>query len=183
MGKEKPSTYLQAEMASSANTIPTPTICRDVSSQNVFLVNDFFDKMGTSQHIPQNCDTKDFYTDLIRGALEVNAVQRGRISCLVSVKPPLCNAYGGLHGGSVGALAEIISTACARTVVGEGKELFLGELSISYLSAAPRNAKLKCYLAITCLSQVCEDSLQFGIFGMGILALHNRGFKSAHGNK
>lgn len=42
-----------------------------------------------------------------------------------------------MHGGSVGAVAERVAIACARTVVDENKDLFLGELSISYLSAAP----------------------------------------------
>uniref|UniRef100_A0A5B7AD14 Thioesterase domain-containing protein n=1 Tax=Davidia involucrata TaxID=16924 RepID=A0A5B7AD14_DAVIN len=137
MGKEKPS----AGTVSSA-TPTSATITRDVTSQTVSIVTGFLDRMGMSQHIPQNCDTKDFYSDLIRGSIKVNTVQRGRISCLLSVKPALTNAYGGLHGGAVAAVAEIISIACARTVVDEGKELFLGELSISYLSAAPRNAEL-----------------------------------------
>ena len=34
---------------------------------------------------------------------------------------------------------EALSTACARTVVAEDKELFLGEISISYLSGTPIN--------------------------------------------
>ncbi|GMP61598.1 hypothetical protein CsSME_00023998 [Camellia sinensis var. sinensis] len=54
----------------------------------------------------------------------------------------LMNVYGGLHGGAVASVAEMVSIACARTVVGKDKELFLGELGISYLSAAPRNAEL-----------------------------------------
>ena len=37
------------------------------------------------------------------------------------------------------SIAEIVSIACARTVVAESKELFLGELSISYLSGAQTN--------------------------------------------
>ena len=49
------------------------------------------------------------------------------------------NYYNGLHGGAVGAIAERVSIACARTVVAGDKELFLGELSISYLSAAALN--------------------------------------------
>lgn len=35
-----------------------------------------------------------------------------------------------------------MSIACARTVVAEDKEIFLGELSMSYLSAAQPNAEL-----------------------------------------
>lgn len=44
-----------------------------------------------------------------------------------------------MHGGAVGAVATRVATACARTVVAKDKDLFLGELSISYLSAAPHN--------------------------------------------
>lgn len=52
------------------------------------------------------------------------------------------NIYGFLHGGFVAAAAEFLSIACARTVVGEDKELFIGELSISYLSGAPGNVSI-----------------------------------------
>lgn len=48
----------------------------------------------------------------------------------------LQNFYGSMHGAAVAAVAEMVSIACARTMVGEDKELFLGELSTSYLSAA-----------------------------------------------
>jgi acyl-coenzyme A thioesterase 13 len=51
----------------------------------------------------------------------------------------LQNGYGTLHGGAVGSLVEVLTTACARTVVAEDKELFLGEISISYLSGTPIN--------------------------------------------
>ncbi|KAI4374862.1 hypothetical protein MLD38_012805 [Melastoma candidum] len=46
----------------------------------------------------------------------------------------------GLHGGAIAALAERVSTACARTVV-DG-DLFLGELGMSYLSSATQNTEL-----------------------------------------
>lgn len=46
-----------------------------------------------------------------------------------------------MHGGAVGAMAERVAIACARTVVGEDKDIFLGELSISYLSAVPHNVR------------------------------------------
>lgn len=54
-----------------------------------------------------------------------------------------------MHGGAVGAVAERVAIACARTVVGDDKDLFLGELGLSYLSAAPHNVssyedKYKC---------------------------------------
>lgn len=50
--------------------------------------------------------------------------------------------YGGLHGGALASVAEMVAVDCARTVVGKEKELFLGELSNSYLSSAPRGVSL-----------------------------------------
>lgn len=47
-----------------------------------------------------------------------------------------------MHGGAVGAVAERVAIACARTVVGKDKDIFLGELSMSYLYAAPHNAEV-----------------------------------------
>ncbi|XP_021848923.2 uncharacterized protein [Spinacia oleracea] len=61
---------------------------------------------------------------------------------LTTVLPPFVNYYGGLHGGVAATVAIRVATACARTVVAEEKPLFLGEQSISYLSAASINAEL-----------------------------------------
>ncbi|KAM7476385.1 hypothetical protein LguiB_023628 [Lonicera macranthoides] len=118
-------------------------ISEKIPSQSVSYMNDFFQGVGVSATIPPNCDSKDFYSDLIRGHfLEVNRVERGKVSCLLSVKAGITNFYGGLHGGAVAAVAEMVAIACARTVVGKEKEIFLGELSNSYLSAAPCNAEV-----------------------------------------
>lgn len=55
------------------------------------------------------------------------------------------------------AIAELLSIACARTVVAEDKELFLGELGMSYLSAAPKNVSFVSHVQIlkhlSCLSK------------------------------
>ena len=55
------------------------------------------------------------------------------------------------------AIAELVSIACARTVVAEDKELFLGELGMSYLSAAPKNVSFVSHVQIlkhlSCLSK------------------------------
>lgn len=40
------------------------------------------------------------------------------------------------------SISERLSMACARTFVSEEKQLFLGELSMSYLSAAPVTSEL-----------------------------------------
>ncbi|XP_059651462.1 uncharacterized protein LOC132299046 [Cornus florida] len=106
------------------------------------VVLGFFNNVGVTKHVPERYDSKHFYSNLIGGLLKVHRIERGRISCLLSVKPPVANFYGGLHGAAVAAVAEMVSIACARTVVGKDKNLFLGELSISYLSAAPENAEL-----------------------------------------
>ncbi|KAK9103368.1 hypothetical protein Sjap_020622 [Stephania japonica] len=52
------------------------------------------------------------------------------------------NSYGSLHGGAVASIAQAVAEACARTVVAEDKEVFLGELAISYLSPARVNVAL-----------------------------------------
>ena len=49
------------------------------------------------------------------------------------------NIFGALHGGAIAAVAEMVSIACARTVVVEDKDIFLGELGITYLSSVPIN--------------------------------------------
>ncbi|KAG4187902.1 hypothetical protein ERO13_A08G129700v2 [Gossypium hirsutum] len=54
----------------------------------------------------------------------------------------LQNYFGGLHGGAVAAIAERVAIATSRTVVGVDKEIFLVDLGISYLSAAPKDAEL-----------------------------------------
>lgn len=67
------------------------------------------------------------------------------------------NSYGGMHGGAVAAVAERVAIACARTVVGIDKDIFLGELSISYLYAAPHKVSL------------CSFSENFIFFTYGLI--------------
>ncbi|CAM8914170.1 unnamed protein product [Rhodiola kirilowii] len=109
-------------------------------------VRGFMKSMGVGETIPENCDGKDFYSDLVAAILNVDQVQRGKISCFVTVKPFVTNFYGGLHGGAVAVVTQKVSEACARTVVAADKEIFLGELSLSYLSAAPMNGCQAVYM-------------------------------------
>ncbi|KAJ9680958.1 hypothetical protein PVL29_020061 [Vitis rotundifolia] len=118
------------------------TVWSDVPETTRSLTIDFFERQALAAPAAADCLRKDFYSHLIRSLLEVDSVERGRITCLVSVKPAVINYFGGLHGGAVAAIAELVSIACARTVVAEDKELFLGELGMSYLSAAQKNAEL-----------------------------------------
>ncbi|XP_059457909.1 uncharacterized protein LOC132187577 [Corylus avellana] len=117
-------------------------ISKDVPSQSVTAIKDLFEDVEISGPIPENCNTKDFYSDLIRGHLKPQRVVRGRVTCLLSVTPAITNVYRSAHGGAVAAIAETVSIACARTVVAEDKELFLGELSMSYLSGARSNEEV-----------------------------------------
>jgi hypothetical protein len=66
--------------------------------------------------------------------------------CLLSVG--LQNVYRTVHGGAIAAVAEMMSIASARTVVAEDKELFLGELSMSYLSGARNNVSFFFFLSL-----------------------------------
>ncbi|KAM4105088.1 hypothetical protein ACJW30_06G206700 [Castanea mollissima] len=95
-----------------------------------------------SEFVPDICKTKDFYSHLIHHIIKPDQVLRGRITCLLTVNPALSNIYGNFHGGAVAAVAEKVSYACAKTVLAEDKDIFLGELSISYLSSAPVNTEV-----------------------------------------
>ncbi|KAK4847608.1 hypothetical protein QYF36_003803 [Acer negundo] len=124
---------------------PSPTtrlITKDVDRKCVDVIVGFFQWVGISSNIPENMSTKDFYSNIVGSHLKVHQIQRGRVTCLFSVKPAVVNFYGGVHGGAVGAVAERMAIACARTVMAEDKQIFLAELSISYLYAAPANSEL-----------------------------------------
>ncbi|CAA3001937.1 Hypothetical predicted protein [Olea europaea subsp. europaea] len=118
------------------------TISKDFPSESLKLLTLFYNGTGVFQIIKPEHNIKDSFSNLIGGVLKVITIERGKISCLLTVKPPTLNGYGGMHGGAVGAVAERLALACARTVVGKDKNLFLGELSISYLSASPRNTEV-----------------------------------------
>ncbi|XP_073028669.1 uncharacterized protein [Primulina eburnea] len=117
-------------------------ICEEITPERREMTLEFLSKVGVGKTIKPEHDVKDSFSNLIGGVLKVVSVERGKVSCLFTVKPAILNAYGGMHGGAVGAVAERVAIACARTVVGKDKDIFLGELSISYLYAAPHNAEV-----------------------------------------
>ncbi|KAK8565841.1 hypothetical protein V6N12_059390 [Hibiscus sabdariffa] len=102
----------------------------------------FLESIGISDPKVENYSSKDFYSVLLCNHLKTHTVQRGHVTCFTTVKPPIINFFGGLHGGVVAAIAERVAVATARTVVGEDKDIFLGELAMSYLSSATINAEL-----------------------------------------
>ncbi|KAL5863567.1 hypothetical protein ACOSQ3_001081 [Xanthoceras sorbifolium] len=129
-------------MAAPPSSTTTGVIAKDVDRKCVETVVGFLQRVGSSSYIPDNMSTKDFYSNVVGVHLKVHQIQSGRVTCFFSVKPAVANAYGGVHGGAVGAIAERMAIACARTVVSEDREIFLAELSLSYLYAAPKNSVL-----------------------------------------
>ncbi|KAL1546437.1 hypothetical protein AAHA92_23035 [Salvia divinorum] len=122
--------------------VAAASVSSDVPTEYCEAVTDFFKRMGDARTFKPQHSVDDSFSNLIGGALKVISIERGKISCFLHVKAPILNAYGGMHGGAVGAVAERVAIACARTVVGADKDLFLGELGLSYLSAAPHNAEV-----------------------------------------
>ncbi|KAM1252526.1 hypothetical protein ACFX13_041353 [Malus domestica] len=133
----KPSIEITEDFASAAK------IADDIPREDVIRVLNFLQGVGISDPVPDEFDArKDTYSDIIRDLLKPLHISRGRVTCLVSVKPAVTNFYSGFHGGAIAAVAEAVSVACARTVVANDKELFLGELSVSYLSSATKNEEV-----------------------------------------
>ncbi|KAK8693505.1 hypothetical protein V6N13_071088 [Hibiscus sabdariffa] len=117
-----------AEMTKPSSTFPTSQEQKAVPSSDgvttaeseersppyASSVMRFLERIGISDPEVENYSSKDFYS----------------------------NFFGGLHGGVVAAIAERVAVATARTLVGEDKDIFLGELALSYLSSATINAEL-----------------------------------------
>ncbi|KAK1272631.1 hypothetical protein QJS04_geneDACA010720 [Acorus gramineus] len=97
----------------------------------------FFSVSGINLSIPDSALKHDFHSDLIKSQtlFNVHRIDRGIVSCSFTVHPSLANAYNTLHGGVVGAVAEMVAVACAKTVAKGFADFFLGEVSTSYLSA------------------------------------------------
>ncbi|CAK8560883.1 unnamed protein product [Lathyrus sativus] len=132
----KPSTTTTTSTAVHESSLP------EMDSKHTSETLLFFKLMGIGKPFPENCNTDGFFDSFLRNFIKVDQIKPGRISCTVVAKPPICNGYGTLHGGAVGSFVEVLSTACARTVVAEDKQLFLGEISISYLSATPMDEEV-----------------------------------------
>ncbi|GMY09480.1 acyl-coenzyme A thioesterase 13-like [Fagus crenata] len=120
----------------------TLTVAKEISTEHVSTITSFFRRKGAYDSLPDYCNSKDLYCHLIRTLIKPDLVLRGRLTCLLTVKPTFANIFGALHGGAIAAVAEMLSIACARTVVAEDKDIFLGELGITYLSSAPINAEV-----------------------------------------
>ena len=96
----KPSdTHLPGIVSSSttiAKEIPSQRVAKEIPSQRVLVVTNFLRNMGVSDPVPDNCNTKDFYSDLVRGVLKPDRVLRGRVTCILTIKPPVAVTLGTL---------------------------------------------------------------------------------------
>ncbi|KAG8100000.1 hypothetical protein GUJ93_ZPchr0013g35919 [Zizania palustris] len=105
----------------------------------------FFRGLGVDAPLPASADRPDAYSALVRGIISSAAVSASpdpRVTCTLAVSASATNAYNTLHGGAVAAVAEAVGMACARAAAGD-KEMFLGELSTAYLSAARLNSQVE----------------------------------------
>ncbi|XP_040382330.1 acyl-coenzyme A thioesterase 13-like [Oryza brachyantha] len=105
----------------------------------------FFRGLGVDAPLPAAADRSDAYSALVRGVLSsatVSAAGPPRVSCTLTISHAAINAYNTIHGGMVMGVAEAVGMACARAAVGD-KEMFLGELSTAYLSAARLNSEME----------------------------------------
>ncbi|XWS32223.1 hypothetical protein CRYUN_Cryun23aG0141800 [Craigia yunnanensis] len=136
---QEPQTFPSPSSSAAAATSKTS---EERSPPYVSEVMFFLKDVGISNPNVENYSSKDFYSTVLCNHLKIDTAQRGHVTCFATVKPPIGNYFGWLHGGAVAAIAERVAIATARTVVSEDKEIFLGELAMSYLSSAPNNAEL-----------------------------------------
>ncbi|KAE8699744.1 Signal recognition particle receptor protein isoform 1 [Hibiscus syriacus] len=133
----------QEPPAASSSDRPTKPESDERSPPFTPIVMRFLESVGLSKNpIAENYSSENFYSDLLCNHLKVHTVRRGHVTCFTTVKSTIANLYGMMHGSAVAAIAERVAIATARTVVGEDKEMFLGELATSYLSSAPIDAEL-----------------------------------------
>ncbi|KAJ8748999.1 hypothetical protein K2173_013439 [Erythroxylum novogranatense] len=137
-----PSSSSATTVLNSSSEQTSTVISKELNPKYAATVKGFMVGVGVTDSAIADYKSKGFFDDMIRDLLTADLVQGGRVSCSFSVLPFITNYFKGVHGGAVGAIAERVSTACARTVVAEDKQLFLGELSISYLSAAATNEEV-----------------------------------------
>ncbi|GFZ21062.1 hypothetical protein Acr_29g0002240 [Actinidia rufa] len=73
---------------------PPPAVSKDRSSQILSIIDRFFSGVGVSGDVQETFNAEDFHSDLISGLLvKVDLNPRGRISCLLSVKPAVTVTY------------------------------------------------------------------------------------------
>ncbi|KAL6551270.1 hypothetical protein OROMI_021758 [Orobanche minor] len=115
----------------------------EISVEECRTSREMLEDWSLVRSIKPEFNVKGAYSKAVGRVLKIISAQNAKISCILHAKPPVLNRLGRLHGLVVASVSERVEIACAKTVV--GKDLFLGELSISYLSSSPRNASLCAY--------------------------------------
>lgn len=83
----KPSIALTESFASKA------TISEDIPKEYLNRLLKFLERVGISGDVPDHCNTEDFYSNIIGGFVKPLAILRGRVTCLVSVKPAVTVSF------------------------------------------------------------------------------------------
>ncbi|KAE8697565.1 Signal recognition particle receptor protein isoform 1 [Hibiscus syriacus] len=110
----KPSSTFPASQVSSSDGATT-TEPEERSTPHASSAIRFLESVGISDPEVENYSSKDFYSVLLCNHLKTHTVQRGHVTSFTTVKPPITNSFGGLHGGVVAAIAERVAIATART--------------------------------------------------------------------
>ncbi|KAK7861491.1 hypothetical protein CFP56_011344 [Quercus suber] len=102
---EKP-TATPRPKAEATSSDSSKTVANNVSAKRISTITGFFQNVGVSDtnSLPDYCNNKYFYSNIIRHALKPDQVLRGRLTCILTVTPALGNFYGSLHGGSLAAI-------------------------------------------------------------------------------
>lgn len=77
----------------STSSIFQDTIIKEQTPEQISGLDGFLQRMGLSDTIPADYDVKDYFSNIIRGLLEVVHVQSGRVSFLLRVKPVVTVNY------------------------------------------------------------------------------------------
>ena len=87
---EKPTATPRPEAeATSSNS--SKTVANNVSAKRASTITGFFQNVGVSHtnSLPDYCNNKNFYSNIIRHALKPDQVLRGRLTCILTVTPAL----------------------------------------------------------------------------------------------
>ncbi|MCL7024415.1 hypothetical protein MKW94_024960 [Papaver nudicaule] len=123
-------------MASPSTTSPL-TFSNAKHSRNSKLITAY-----AFENPSEGFEKKGLISVMMKDLLKVDRIEHGRVICTLTVTTTVTNGCGTLHGGAVAVAAKMAAFACARTVVSD-RELLLGELSTSDLSAADTNVELE----------------------------------------
>lgn len=69
---------------------PSLKVSKEIDPRHVSETLLFVRVMGVGDPVPENCNTTGFFNSFLRNFIKVDQIQRGRISCTISAKPPIC---------------------------------------------------------------------------------------------